>query len=76
VTCDDSAYASAVLTPPVREWLLRNPTLEWRLTGNTLISWGTGRFVIADVQARLEAMSRLVELIPPVVLRDYGQPVY
>ncbi|MEV8375292.1 hypothetical protein AB0P21_21335 [Kribbella sp. NPDC056861] len=76
INCGDNRYAAAVLDPRVMEWMLFNPALEWQLSGSTLVSWGTGRFAIGDVQARLDAMIRLVDLIPPSVLREYGQPVY
>jgi hypothetical protein len=76
IHCADDRYASAVLHPRMMEWMLFNPGLEWQVAGNALVSWGTGPFLIPDVVARLEAMSRLIELIPPFVLRDYGKPVY
>ena len=76
VTCADDRYASAVLHPRLMEWMLVNPGLEWHLAGNALVSWGTGSYLIPDVLARLEVMSRLIDLIPPFVLRDYGQPVH
>jgi hypothetical protein len=76
IGCADDRYASAVLHPRMMEWMLHNPGLEWQIAGNALVSWGTGIFEIPDVLARLEAMARLIDLIPPFVLRDYGQPTY
>ncbi|GAA1617399.1 hypothetical protein GCM10009789_84190 [Kribbella sancticallisti] len=76
IGCADDRYASAVLHPRMMEWMLYNPGLEWQFAGNALVSWGTGPYLIPDVVARLEAMSRLIELIPPFVLRDYGRPAY
>jgi hypothetical protein len=58
------------------ECMLLNPALEWRIAGNALVAWGTGAFAVPDVVARLEAMSRVIDLIPPFVLRDYGQPAF
>jgi hypothetical protein len=76
INCADNRYASAVLHPRLMEWMLHNPGLEWQLSGNALVSWGTGSFTIPDVTARLEVMNRVIDLLPPFVLRDYGQPVY
>jgi hypothetical protein len=75
VNCADNRYASAVLHPRLMEWMLHNPGLEWQLSGNALVTWGTGHFTIPDTLARLEAMTRVIDLLPPFVLRDYGQPV-
>ncbi|MER7247899.1 hypothetical protein [Kribbella sp. NPDC000426] len=76
IGCLDNRYASAFLHPRLMEWMLYNPGLEWQIAGNALVSWGPGDFTVVDVVARLEAMSRVVELIPPFVLRDYGQPTF
>ena len=76
IHCADDRYASAVLHPRMTEWLLFNPGLEWQVAGNALVSWGIGSWAVPDVLARLEAMNRLIDLIPPFVLRDYGQPMY
>ncbi|TDW66278.1 hypothetical protein EV653_6303 [Kribbella pratensis] len=76
IACLDNRYASAVVHPRLMEWMLYNPGLEWQIAGNALVSWGPGDFTIADVVGRLEVMSRLVDLIPPFVLRDYGRPVF
>ena len=50
--------------------------LEWQIAGNAFVSWSVGGFAVPDVFARLDAMTRLIDLIPPFVLRDYGQPTY
>ncbi|MFI5697474.1 DUF3137 domain-containing protein [Kribbella sp. NPDC051586] len=76
VECADDRYGSAVMHPRMMECVLQNPGLEWQIAGNALVSWGTGGFAVPDVLARLEAMSRLIDLIPSFVLRDYGQPTF
>ncbi|WP_350281346.1 hypothetical protein [Kribbella sp. HUAS MG21] len=76
VECDDDRYGSAVMHPRMMECVLHNPGLEWQIAGNAFVTWGTGGFAVPDVFARLEAMSRLVDLIPPFVLRDYGGPAF
>ena len=76
INCADERYASAVLHPRMMEWMLHNPGLEWQLSGNALVTWGVGHFTIPDTLARLEVMARVIDLLPPFVLRDYGQPTY
>ncbi|QNE18623.1 hypothetical protein F1D05_12780 [Kribbella qitaiheensis] len=76
INCADQRYASAVLHPRLMEWMLHNPGLEWQFAGNAMVSWGVGLFTIPDVVARLEAMTRVIDLVPPFVLRDYGQRTY
>jgi hypothetical protein len=76
ISCADDRYASAVIHPRMMEWLLYNPGLEWQLSGNALISWGTGPYVVPDTLARLEAMAGVIDRVPPFVLRDYGQATY
>lgn len=76
VGCADDRYAHAVLHPRMMEWMLANPGLQWQISGNALVSWGAGMWSVPDALARLEAMNRVIDLLPPFVLRDYGQPVY
>lgn len=76
VDCDDDRYGSAVMHPRMMECVQYNPALEWLISGNAFVTWGVGGFHVPDVHARLEAMTRLIDLIPPFVLRDYGQPTY
>lgn len=75
ISCADDRYAHAVLHPRMMEWMLYNPGLEWQFAGNALVSWGSGSWTVPDTLARLEAMNRLIDLIPPFVLRDYGRMV-
>ncbi|GAB3948099.1 hypothetical protein GCM10029976_078570 [Kribbella albertanoniae] len=75
IDCADPRYASAVLHPQLMEWMLLNPALEWQLAGNALVSWAYGQFTVPDVLARLEAMTGVIDHIPPFVLRDYGAPL-
>ncbi len=76
VECLDDRYASAVMHPRMMECTLFNPGLEWQIAGSAFVSWSVDGFVVPDVLARLDAMTRLIDLIPPFVLRDYGQPTF
>ncbi|MFD7155713.1 hypothetical protein ACFV9C_13990 [Kribbella sp. NPDC059898] len=75
VDCFDDRYGSAVMHPRMMECVLCNPGLQWHIAGNAFVTWSTGSFVVPDVFARLQAMTQLIDLIPPFVLRDYGRPV-
>ena len=68
IDCADDWFASAVLHPRMMEWMLFNH-LEWQFAGNARL---LGPRVVL---ARLEAMTGLIDRIPPYVLRDYGQPM-
>lgn len=72
ITCQDERFASAVLHPRMMEWMLYNPGLQWQLAGNAIVSFSAGGFSVPDVLARLEAMTGVIDRIPPFVLRDYG----
>ncbi|TCC39717.1 DUF3137 domain-containing protein [Kribbella sindirgiensis] len=74
VESPDDRYASAVMHPRMMECVLFNPGLEWQIAGSAFVSWSTGAFAVPDVLARLDAMTHVIDLIPPFVLRDYGQP--
>jgi hypothetical protein len=72
VECLDDRYGSAVMHPRMMECQLRNPGLEWQIAGNAFIAWTHESFVVPDVFARLDVMTRLIDLLPPFVLQDYG----
>ncbi|GAA3136367.1 hypothetical protein JOF29_001230 [Kribbella aluminosa] len=72
VECLDDRYGSAVMHPRMMECVLANPGLEWQIAGNAFISWSNGSFAVPDVFARLQAMTQLIDLLPPFVIEDYG----
>ncbi|WP_410785305.1 hypothetical protein [Kribbella sp. C-35] len=51
-------------------------TSNGRPSRRTPSTWSVDGFAVPDVLARLDAMTRLIDLIPPFVLRDYGQPTF
>lgn len=72
VECLDDRYGSAVMHPRMMECQLRNPGLQWQIAGNAFVSWSSESFAVPDVFARLDAMTHLIDLLPPFVLQDYG----
>jgi hypothetical protein len=74
IRCLDDRYASAMLHPRTMELMLANAWLDLHVAGNALVSWGRGNWSPQEAIARLEVLCRFAGLIPPFVLRDYGQP--
>ncbi|WP_328991410.1 hypothetical protein OG394_34570 [Kribbella sp. NBC_01245] len=75
VETPDDRYASAILHPRMMELMLASTWLDWQLAGPTLISWNLGRWEGPETVARLSVLTRIADLIPPFVLRDYGHPL-
>jgi hypothetical protein len=70
----DARYGSAVLHPRMMQWLLDHP-LNLRISGNLVLAYDDEPWTVARTQAALPVLSGVVDLIPPFVLADYGQPV-
>lgn len=75
VETPDDRYASAMLHPRMMELMLANTWLDWQIAGPALISWNLGRWEGPETVARLSVLTRIADLIPPFVLRDYGHPL-
>lgn len=75
VETPDDRYASAMLHPRMMELMLANTWIDWQIAGPVLISWNLGRWEAPETVARLSVLTRIADLIPPFVLRDYGHPL-
>ncbi|GAA3600371.1 hypothetical protein [Kribbella ginsengisoli] len=73
ISCTDRRYASGLLHPRLVEFMLSNRWLDWRITGNTLISWSTGKWAPIEALGRLDALCQIAELIPNFLLSEYGR---
>ena len=72
VGTEDERFASAVLTQPVRRWLVDNPpTVTLRLGGPDLIGWHAERkeFDARTVIPVLDYLCDLLDQIPPAALQ-------
>lgn len=74
VICPDERFTSAVIHPRMMHWMLENPSLRWRLYGAQLVSWGDGELGPEGIRYRMAALQAVIDLIPPYVFADYGEP--
>ena len=72
VATDHPRFAYDVLHPRAMAGLLAAPALNLRLAGTEALSWDGGRTTPADLLARLEVLSRLVDGVPAYVWKDLG----
>lgn len=73
VESGDPRYASAVLNPRMMAMLVDDHAhVAWRIEGRTLITWGLGYWTTPMVSEATYLFQRIVELIPPFVVEDYG----
>ncbi|HZX07484.1 hypothetical protein [Kribbella sp.] len=69
----DPRYASAVLNPRMMAMLVDDYNhVSWRIEGRTLVTWGVGYWTKPMVFEAKYLFERIVELIPPFVIEDYG----
>lgn len=71
VDCADPRYASAVLHPRMIEWMLAHRSLQWRIEGDLLVTWGVGHWTVGSVTAAVVGLNGVRERIPSFVVTDY-----
>lgn len=72
VTCDDRKFATDVIHPQMMELLLRTPDLGWSLRSGTLLVAADGEHGVARLDAVLEAIDQIIDLIPGFVWERVG----
>jgi hypothetical protein len=70
VRCEDPKLAYAILPARTMEVLLARPALHLRLAGADAICWENGAHSPAELLARLDTLSQLLDGIPPFVWTD------
>lgn len=70
----DARYASAVLHPRMMEWLLEQQPVNFWLSGSLIVAYAAKPWTVPQTLTALPVLSGVVDLIPPFVLSDYGQP--
>lgn len=75
VTGADPRYLSAMLHPRMMEWLLDQPPVEFRVSGNLIVAFAVKPWTVPQTLTALPVLSGVVDLIPPFVLADYGREV-
>ncbi|TWD78994.1 hypothetical protein FB561_0042 [Kribbella amoyensis] len=71
VNCEDARYASAVLQPRLMEWMLAHRSLQWRIEGSLLVTWGPGHWTVGGVTSAVVGLNGVRDRIPAFVLADY-----
>ena len=72
VTADDQRFGHAVIHPQMMEMLLSRGEIGWRIEGNSLVGWDTGKHTPVEVMNRLQLLQLVVDNVPPYVWRDYA----
>lgn len=70
VRADNPKFAYDVLSPRTMEGLLARPALNIRLSGTDAVSWDDGRHEPAELLARLDALTAVIDGIPEFVWSD------
>ena len=72
VNANDPKFAYDVLPARTLQHLLALPAHHWRIEGNSIVCWGSGRLEPVDLLARLNTLAIVVDGIPDFVWRDNG----
>jgi hypothetical protein len=65
-------FAADLLLSDVREVMRQNPSLAWRITGDSLLMIRPGAHAPAEIDARLAVMSALLDRVPDRVWERLG----
>ena len=77
VRARDRKFATDVLTPRTMQYLLTAPAAAWRIQGNTMLRWKSGRLDPADIVVSTSVLDRVADGIPAFVWKDHqDQPGY
>lgn len=72
VKADDPRFGHAVIHPQMMEMLLARGEIGWRIEGNSLIGWDSGKHTPVEVLNRLQLLQLVTDHVPPYVWRDYA----
>ena len=77
VRAADRKFATDVLAPRTMEYLLTVPPAAWRIEGNSLLRWKSGRLDPGDIVVSTSVLDRVLDGIPAFVWKDHqDQPGY
>jgi hypothetical protein len=71
VHADDRKFATDVLSPRTMQYLLTAPRAAWRIQGNTMLRWASGRVDPADIIAAVAVLDQVADGIPAFVWKDH-----
>jgi len=71
VRADDRKFATDVLSPRTMQYLLTAPKAAWRIQGNTMLRWASGRLDPADIIVAAAVLDQVADGIPAFVWKDH-----
>jgi Protein of unknown function (DUF3137) len=71
VHADDRKFASDVLSPRTMQYLLTAPKAAWRIQGNAMLRWASGRLDPADIVVAVAVLDQVADGIPAFVWKDH-----
>jgi hypothetical protein len=71
VRADDRKFATDVLSPRTMQYLLTAPAQAWRIQGNSVLRWKSGRLDPADIVIATSVLDRVADGIPDFVWKDH-----
>jgi hypothetical protein len=77
VRAADRKFATDVLSPRTMQYLLTAPSAAWRIQGDGMLRWKSGRLDPADIVVSTSVLDRVADGIPAFVWKDHqNQPGY
>jgi hypothetical protein len=68
---EDRKFATDVLSPRTMQYLLTAPAAAWRIQGNGMLRWKSGRLDPADIVVATSVLDRVADGIPAFVWKDH-----
>jgi hypothetical protein len=73
VHADDRKFATDVLSPRTMQYLLTAPKAAWRIQGNTMLRWASGRLDPAEIIVAAAVLDQVADGIPAFVWKDHQE---
>jgi hypothetical protein len=71
VRAENRKFATDVLSPRTMQYLLTAPAAAWRITGSSMVRWGSGRLDPAEIVVATSVLDQVADGIPDFVWKDY-----
>jgi Protein of unknown function (DUF3137) len=71
VRAENRKFAMDVLSPRTMQYLLTAPAAAWRIQGNSMVRWDSGRLDPGDIIVATAILDRVADGIPEFVWKDH-----
>jgi hypothetical protein len=71
VRAENRKFAVDVLSPRTMQYLLTAPAAAWRIEGNSMLRWDSGRLDPTDIVVATAILDRVADGIPEFVWKDH-----